>query len=143
MLGNRGMPRITLERQLELLHEELSAAMPEQREQYQGLLEAAGALKAGRLRILTSEEFREMARRFQEATADELPGRLARTGELIVSAVCDESEGITEAVTSLFSWLTDRERFSTAWICEVRKTGEMVRAALAGRACVRTCGVDD
>ncbi|MFZ4440851.1 MAG: biliverdin-producing heme oxygenase, partial [Syntrophales bacterium] len=43
VLGNRGMPRITLERQLELLHDELTAAVPGKVDQYKGLLEAAAS----------------------------------------------------------------------------------------------------
>jgi len=139
VLGNRGMPRITLERQLILLHMELTEAGLGQQErgnQYAGLLEAAEALKAGRLRRISEEKFNELAQGFQAAVMPdkETQGRLGRTGELLVSAVCDEAEGITQAVPSLLAWLTNQECFSQLWISEVLKTVEAARATIMGRA---------
>jgi heme oxygenase len=52
VLGNRGMPRITLERQLELLHEELSRVLPEKRQEWQQLPDVAARLRAERQRLL-------------------------------------------------------------------------------------------
>lgn len=128
LLANRGMPRITLERQLELLHQELTAAVPERRQQYHGLLDAAGKLKAERLRRIPEDSFIKLAHDFHEATDGEMKGKLDRTGELIVSAICDEAAGIAEAATSLLSWLTDKQLFSSIWTREVLKTAETARA---------------
>ncbi len=130
MLGNRGMPRITLERQLALLHEELTAAMTGR--QYDGLLAAARALQAGRLRRLSAKTFEELARSFETAVDAEEQDLLPRTGELIVSAVCDEADGVIHALTTLLSWLTDRERFSASWVAEVMRTVDKARTELAG-----------
>lgn len=127
VLGNRGMPRITLERQLELLHEELSTALPAKRNQYNGLLEAAESLKGERLQHISEPVFSGLAKQFNIATDGELQGRFKRTGDLIVSAVCDQEAGITEAVNSLLPWLTDTERFSSQWITAVLKTLEQAR----------------
>jgi heme oxygenase len=68
VLANRGMPRITLERQLELLHEELVAAVPAKNDQYRGLLEAAERLKGERLRHVPELVFTELVREFHIAT---------------------------------------------------------------------------
>lgn len=122
VLGNRGMPRITLERQRELLYEELAAAVPAKIVQYNGLLEASGSLKAERLQHIPEQVFNRMAWEFQIATDGELQGRFKRTGDLIVSAVCDQQAGVTEAVDSLLPWLTDAERFDPHWIAAALKT---------------------
>jgi len=130
VLGNRGMPRITLERQLELLYEELAMAAPEKTGQYKGLLEAAESLKGERLQLIPEPLFSRLAKEFHLATDDELQGRFKNTGALIVAAVCDQAAGVTAAVSSLLSWLTDEERFFPQWIAAVSKTlgeaGEIV-----------------
>jgi len=130
VLGNRGMPRITLERQLELLHDELAAAVLGKIDQYKGLLEAATSLKADRHKYIEEPAFSRLAREFHVATDGELLGRFKRTGDLIVSAVCDEQAGVTEAVTSLLPWLTDAERFPRQWIVAVINTVQQARKSL-------------
>jgi heme oxygenase len=131
VLANRGIPRITLERQLELLHDELASAMPEQAARYQVLPEAAHALKRERLMRLPEPLFNDLALAFSRATDGELQGRFKGTGTLLVAAVCDQEAGITEAVSSLQSWLTDAERFAPAWIAAVLETLAQAREAVA------------
>ena len=132
VLGNRGMPRITLERQLELLFEELSAVVPGKTDQYRGLLEAAKSLKKERLHYISEPVFEGLAREFHIATNGELQGRFLRTGTLIASAVCDEAAGVVEAVTSMLPWLTDAERFSPQWIAAVLNTLDKIREGVKG-----------
>jgi heme oxygenase len=129
VLANRGMPRFTLERQLELLYEELTKAVPAKK--YTSLLEAAGSLKTERLRLIPEDTFDELTRQFDIATNGELQGgRLKNTGALIVSAVADEANGISGAVTSLLAWLTNTELFSLHWTTAVRLTAERARQIL-------------
>lgn len=130
LLGNRGIPRLTLERQLELLHAELAAAVPGKVASYRGLLEGAGSLKAERLRRIPEALFNRLEKEFRAATADELQGRFRGTGKLIISAVCDQEAGIANAVGSLQPWLTDAARFSPQWIAAVLRTLEQARAGL-------------
>jgi heme oxygenase len=130
VLGNRGMPRITLERQLELLHTELVAAVPTRIDQYNGLLKAAESLKKERQQCISEPVFSGLAKEFQLATEGELQGRFKNTGVLIVAAVCDQAVGVTDAVTSLLAWLTDAERFSPPWIAAVLRTMEAARASI-------------
>lgn len=134
VLGNRGMPRITLERQLELLHEELVTAVPAKNDQFKGLLEAAESLKKERLHHIPEPAFSDLAREFHIATDGEMQGRLRRTGALIVSAVCDQAAGVSEAVSSLLPWLTDPERFSPQWIAAVQSTLEQAQKSVKNDA---------
>ena len=122
VLANRGMPRITLERQLELLYGELAAALPEKREHYKGLLEAAESLARERFRHIPEPAFSSLAEEFRDASDSELQGRLKGTGYLIVSSVCDKAAGINDAESSLLSWLMDKDLFPEQWISAVRKT---------------------
>lgn len=69
---------------------------------------------------------------FHLTTESELQGRLKRCGDLIVSAVCDHSAGISEAVGSLIPWLTDPERFSPEWISAVTKTLKQANNSVKG-----------
>jgi hypothetical protein len=43
------------------------------------------------------------------------------TGQLLVSAVADEKNGIAGSVAALKAWLTDGNRFSTEWIRAVEE----------------------
>jgi heme oxygenase len=130
VLSNRGMPRITMERQLELLYQELSAAVPAKRGQYAGLLEAAANMKRERLSQIPEQVFRSLAQEFQTRTNDELQGRFKRTGDLLLSAVCDEAAGITQAVPSLLPWLQDASRFPPQWIIAVNTVVQQAREAV-------------
>lgn len=125
VLANRGMPRITLECQLEMLHEELVSAVPEKVDTYSGLAEVAKKLKKDRLRYIPESVYSKLAKDFCLATDNELQGRFKRTSDLIISAVSDRSAGISEAINSLQPWLTDEERFSSQWIAAVNKTFEL------------------
>lgn len=130
VLGNRGMPRITLEQQLILLHKELVSALPEKQNHYASLLDTAYHLKAERLQRISEIRFNYLCLQFDLVAETLLPGRLQNTGMLIFSAVCDEAAGISEAVNSLVDWLTNPERFPMQWIAEVESAVELGRKEL-------------
>lgn len=130
VLGNRGMPRITLEQQLILLHEELVKAVPEKQNQYASLRDTAYHLKAERTQRISDTRFTDLCRQFDLAAETLLPGRLQNTGMLIFSAVCDEDSGIPEAVKSLVDWLGNPERFPMQWIAQVEASVELGRKEL-------------
>ncbi len=119
VLANRGMPRITLESQLQLLYEELVSAVPENDERYSTLKKAAIKLKKERLAYIPESVYEELKNAFDLATDNELKGRFNRTSDLIVSAVCDQSAGISDAVNNLLPWLTDKKRFPSKWITAI------------------------
>jgi heme oxygenase len=126
ILGNRCIPRLTLERQLAFLHEELAASGGDPG----GLLqEAAAELRRQRCQVLPEDLFSRLAEDFERASASRLPG----TGGLLLSALCDREAGITGALTSLLPWLTEAERFPASWRTAVAATLSQGEAALSRR----------
>ncbi len=128
VLASRGMPRITMERQLVYLHKELGKTVPEKQNEYDKLLGAVSWLEKERLRHIGSEVFNSLCQAFIAKTDNELGGRMKNTASLIVSAVCDEKSGIEMAVPGLEAWLTDAERFNAAWCSAVRETIAQARS---------------
>jgi len=129
VLASRGMPRVTLERQLFYLHEELVAADKSKKCEYDKLLEAVSWLEKERTGHIPEKTCVELCQAFAGETDDELGRTLQGTGRLIVSAVSDEKAGIAAAVVSLVEWLADPGRFSAKWCGAVRET--VTRARLA------------
>lgn len=127
VLASRGMPRITLERQLDYLCAALNAAVPDRQQHYQPLAQAALWLREGRLRRIASDQFESLCRAFADSTGNELAGAMEGCGALLVSAVCDEQAGISQAVASLVAWLDDEQRFSADWCRAVRETVAQAR----------------
>lgn len=128
VLSNRGMPSITLQRQLVYLHDELSQICKS--DEYDKLLIASDELKAQRQAIISDEDFKRLAKDFYQVTAGELAGECLNTGKLIISSVCDEQIGMSNAVSSLRSWLTDENRFNNSWIDEVNRLYDKVYAII-------------
>lgn len=128
VLSSRGMPQWLLERHLEFLHAELSAAVPEKREQYGRLLRAVDMLRDQRRAQIREQDFIALAEQFRRATGAEWSARLPNMGPLLVSAVADEAAGIAQAVPQLESWATDPSRFPAEWIAAVRATFQAARA---------------
>lgn len=95
--------------------------------------DAARSLKKERLQLIPEPSFSNLAQAFHEATDSELQGRFNRTGDMIVSAVCDEAAGVTDAVASLLPWLTDAKRFSPQWIAAVSTTSEKAHEIIKGK----------
>jgi hypothetical protein len=75
-----------------------------------------------------------MIEAFRSASDDELQGRLRNAGALVVSAWCDRSAGIIDALTSLLSWLTDPGRFDRHWIEAVQELVARLDNVSAGAA---------
>jgi len=132
ILGNRGIPRLCLERQLVDLHEAIGEAWPEGREAARVLRDAAGQLRAERLRLLPEPEWNRLEQRFDQALEGDLADRFRGTGGLILSAVCDQACGIERAVLSLQPWLTAPARFPPGWVAAVEGLFAQARAIAAG-----------
>lgn len=122
VLASRGMPTLLLQVQLEILVEELAAAIPGKKSDYEMLLPAASELSAARHKHLTDEQIEAMASAFDSAVGRRWSTRFPYTGALLCAAVADELEGIDGAVDSLRSWLTDAARFPSSWIAAVEGT---------------------
>lgn len=122
VLASRGMPTLLLQVQLEILVEELAAAIPGKESDYEKLLLAASELSAVRRKHLTDEQMAALAGEFDSLVGPEWSARFPHTGALLCAAVADEVEGIEGAVDSLCSWLADAARFPAGWIAAVEAT---------------------
>lgn len=127
VLAARGMPRLLLERHLELLHDELAAAVPEERPRYEKLLRSVEMFRSLRRAVLSDEALHALAAEFDARVGAEWSARLPRTGEILVAAAVDERLGIEDALTSVERWMTDPERFPPTWIDAVHRTLEAAR----------------
>ncbi|MDG4554998.1 MAG: biliverdin-producing heme oxygenase [Candidatus Competibacter sp.] len=129
VLASRGMPRILLQRHLELLYEELVARAPERREEdFAKLMVAADRLADQRRAIVADADFDAIRARFEQAVGPDWRARLPGVGAMLVSAVADQIHGIEDAVASLEDWLTDPNRFPPHWIAAVRDALREARA---------------
>ncbi len=122
VLSTRGMPSMLLQSKLELLCEELIAAVPERKADYEKLALAAAELRAVRRSHVSDGRLAALAGAFDHAAGPEWSGKLPHSGELLVCAVADELAGNTGTVEKLRSWMTDSARFPAHWIAAVEAT---------------------
>jgi heme oxygenase len=127
LLAARGMPQWMLELHLELLYEELVAAVPEQHGSYARLQAAAHGLRDQRRQYLSDQALAEHIAAFDQQVGSDWSARLPKTGGLLAAAVADEQSGITHAVTSIERWITDSSRFPSQWIEAVQMTIHVAR----------------
>jgi hypothetical protein len=136
VLAARGMPRFLLECHLEVLHDQLTAFVPERATAYDALRRIVAELANERRTLLSDAESNALAREFVvgDTTADTTVKHHVpplEAGKLIVAAALDEASGIPGAVQSLCHWLEDPARFPTAWRDAVARTLQATRAALS------------
>ena len=129
MLSSRGMPRWLMEDHLDVLSEELTAAIPDRANDYCKLRSAALELREERQARISQNDFEVLAADFGSASG----GGLKNVGGLLIAAVCDEYCGLTEAVPSLTTWLCDIDRFSPQWRAAVADTLAKARALAVGQ----------
>jgi hypothetical protein len=122
VLASRGIPRWLMELHLDLLVEELTAAVPERAFEYFKLHCAAQVLREERLAVISQSDFDALVAEFESASGSGIKG----AGALLVAAVCDEYCGLAEAVPSLVVWLGNPTRFSPKWC--VAATDTLTRA---------------
>jgi hypothetical protein len=127
VLACRGMPRLLLERHLEILHEELAAAVPEERPRYEKLQRAAEMLRAQRRAVLGDDDMHALAAELDASVSGEGSTPIPRLGEVVVAAAVDERLGIHEAAASVERWITVPERFPPGWTDAVHRTLEAAR----------------
>jgi len=127
VLATRGMPRLLLERHLEILYEELAAAVPQERTRYEALLRSAEMLRALRRSVLPDDALHALAAEFDAGARGEGSAPIPRLGEILVAAAVDERLGIPEAAASVERWITLPGRFPPAWAEAARRTLEAAR----------------
>jgi len=130
LLARLGMPRILLERQLELLREELTAQVPERRDQYGRLGAAVEALKLARLSRLSQVQFDALARQLEDTLAPHACG-LSNLGVLVASSLADEACGIEESARALQGWLSGPGSFPAGMAAAVEQAFGQARARLS------------
>lgn len=119
VLAGRGMPTLLLQDQLEILVDELVAAVPENKSGYDKLLLGAADLYTTRNRYVSDAQLQTLDDAFDQAVGVHLRAGLPGTGRLLGCAVADELAGSPAAVTSLQAWLGDATRFPSIWIAAV------------------------
>ncbi len=122
VLAARGMPRWLLEQHLDVLHEELVSAVPEDRDGYWPLLAAAQHLRQQRTTVFNEQVWDDLEGAFDAAVGEEWARRLPGSGGLLVAAVADEVVGVQNAVASLEGWMTEPSRFPASWAAAVHQT---------------------
>jgi hypothetical protein len=122
VLSSRGMPRWLLERHMEILHDELVVARPEDSACYDLLRQGADLLRRRRERYIPQAEAEVLERDFLARADRDWAARLPEMGRLIVAAAADEADGVARAVSSLVSWAGDPARFPVQWRKAVRGT---------------------
>lgn len=127
VLASRGMPRWLLEQHLQVLHDELVSAIPENRHMYALLAHQSERLRNLRHQQLDEPTFQTLAGEFESLVGPELAERLAGTGYLLVAAVADERAGIKAAVSSIEGALTDPQQFPQPWIEAVHRIIDKAR----------------
>ena len=133
VLASRGMPRLLLERHLDLLHEELIGAVPERSAFYAVLLNGASILRQQRLNHLSEHDLRQLELAFAERVGSPWAERLPRMGAILGAAVADEAAGITGAVGKVLEWAGDRKNFPPDWCDAVEGTVADARARVRSR----------
>jgi len=111
LLAARGMPTSVLRVHLEILADELAAAMPEEADRFAPLHAEAARLDAA-LRDRIDEAARErLARDYSEAVSgDPTDEGALEIGRFLVDAACDEVAVHRKAVESVVSWVLDPAR---------------------------------
>jgi len=121
LLAARGMPSITMQFHLEILHEALTKDIPENASLYQKLYVSAKLLENDRTKRISNDTMEKMDAAFKTSLGDAYDQSFHDAGLLIISSVVDAHNGYNNAISSLKEWITDPNRFSDIWIKAVEQ----------------------
>lgn len=127
VLSSRGIPRLLLERHLELLHRELLRDTGGD-DRCRPLLGAAHLLRTLRQEQISQADADALAAAFEARADPDWLRRLPRMGAILVAAVSDEAAGIARAAASVQEWAADSARFPPTWTAAVQQTVADARA---------------
>src|SRR5262245_59781157 len=134
MLAARGMPRYLLERHLMHLHAALAERVPGRIAQYGALIKCSAALTSARIRHIPGDDFRRIAREFENRVAN-LPERVPNLGVVLVAAVADDADGVAGVADSVAAWALDPAKVEPVWFDAVNAALSAARAvSLEARA---------
>jgi heme oxygenase len=120
VLASRGMPQWLLTVHLKNLVYELEKVHPEKKHEYEKLGKASESLNAMFNRVFKENDRDTLIAEFENRVGEEWAHRLKNIGALFISAVADERNGITKALSSIETWATDENRFPKLWIESVQ-----------------------
>ena len=132
LLAPRGMPRFMLERHLYVLHEELVRGKPAHAERHDVLRRVADRLAEERRRVLDDQTLYTLSADFETRVGADSSHQPRGMGKLLVAAVADECQGITQAVPSLTRWMYERPGFPASWLRAVEETLGRARSRVKG-----------
>lgn len=131
VLSSRGMPTLLLETQLRMLNEELMIARPDRRQYHQRLVAAAEALARARAAQLPVSAATALADAFDTAVATKCDPTFPAMGEILVSAVCDEANGMDQVVSSIRDWVDRSGAIGSGWLNAIEHMIEAAHNAIS------------
>jgi hypothetical protein len=84
-------------------------------------------LKTERIKVISDEKFKTLADKFDQMIGIQLANTYKNTGKILVSSVCDEKNGIENAVSKVLDWTLNKSHFSDKWILAVKRIIKMSR----------------
>ena len=111
VLAARGMPRLLMQRHLELLYEELSLRLPKKAAKYEKLLRTSEKLADERRIYMSDPQLEAISRRFDDCLGPDHRDRLVGFGSILAAAVVDEHAGMVGTLDSVRSWFDDPSKF--------------------------------
>lgn len=107
LLSNRGMPQWLMEVHLRVLYKKLAAVVPDREQDYVKLVSVSERLREQRVAAITESVSRNLVSDFADRIGS-WPSNLPQgTARLIIAAVADEKNGVSNAVASVEEWLSD------------------------------------
>lgn len=120
VLASRGMPRLLMEKHLEILYHALAELKPDSVADYQPIINKANALRAQREALISPAQQQAIKDEFFSSVSLEEKKLLRQAPALVISACCDDALGLQDTLASLLDWLADQKQFSDAWVTAVR-----------------------
>ena len=121
MLASRGIPTVILEFHLDAILRAVRVEFPEQRDMQTQFDPFLSDRNSERRRLLGADSRSRLIDMFDQRFRVCTGFKVESTAELVASAWVDEHSGMTGSLSSLCSWFTDGQRFSTDWIASVHE----------------------
>ena len=131
ILAHRGIPRLVLQRHLELLHDALCQRVPGAQAHYRKLLVAADLLAAMRRASVDDSDFERLGDAFDQRIGPDLRRRLPGVAAIVIGALVDDASGMAGALANVRDWFTEPGRFPEALCSAVRDLERDARRCLS------------
>jgi hypothetical protein len=121
VLASRGIPTVILEFHLDAILHAVRVEFPEQRDMQTQFDPFLSDRNSERRRLFGADSRSRLIDMFDQRFRICTGFKVESAAELVASAWVDEHSGIAGSLSSLCSWFTDGERFSTDWIASVHE----------------------